>query len=114
MLAGVDRFLRAGGARGAQQRARLRRRSASTSIPTSSCSATSEDRLVLAAPNAADGWMFTCDGSRARRSRNRSIFAGLGGPRRSRQIVLSFKASEVPEVHWQLTRTHIMDYPQKS
>ena len=33
------------------------------------------------------------------------FFAGLGGPRRSRQIVLAFKASEVSEVHWQLTRT---------
>ena len=40
-------------------------------------------------------------------------FAGLGGPRRSRQVVLAFKASDLQEVHWQLTRTHVVDYPHK-
>jgi uncharacterized heparinase superfamily protein len=34
-------------------------------------------------------------------------FAGLGGPRHSRQLVLAFKASDLQEVHWQLTRTHM-------
>jgi uncharacterized heparinase superfamily protein len=41
-------------------------------------------------------------------------FAGLGGPRRSRQIVLAFKASDLSEVHWQLTRTSIAGYPENS
>ncbi len=71
-----------------------------------------EDRLVLSAPNA-DRWVMSCE--ELGPSIEESIyFAGLGGPRRSRQITLSFKASEVQEVHWQLTRTHIMDYPQKA
>ena len=33
------------------------------------------------------------------------FFAGLSGPRKSRQIVLAFKASEVQEVRWRMTRT---------
>ena len=46
----------------------------------------------------------SCPAGRWRREVEESIyFAGLGGPRRSRQIVLSFKASDIPEVHWQLT-----------
>jgi uncharacterized heparinase superfamily protein len=40
--------------------------------------------------------------------------AGLGGPRRSRQIMLAFKASEIAEVHWQLTRTRIAGYPESN
>ena len=35
------------------------------------------------------------------------FFAGLSGPRKTRQIVLSFKASDINEVRWQLTRTRI-------
>lgn len=63
------------------------------------------DRLVLTAPHA-DSWVFTS--TEVQPEVEESIyFAGLGGPRRSRQIVLSFKASEIAEVHWQLTRTRI-------
>lgn len=63
------------------------------------------DRLVLMAPHA-DTWVFTA--TEVVPEVEESIyFAGLGGPRRTRQIVLAFKASEVGEVHWQLTRTTI-------
>ncbi|RWF20837.1 MAG: heparinase, partial [Mesorhizobium sp.] len=63
------------------------------------------DRLTLAAAQG-DSWTFTC--AEVLPQIEESIyFAGLGGPRRSRQIVLAFKASEIAEVHWQLTRTDI-------
>ena len=63
------------------------------------------DRLVLTAPHA-DSWVFTS--TEVQPEVEESIyFAGLGGPRHSRQIVLSFKASETAEVHWQLTRTRV-------
>jgi uncharacterized heparinase superfamily protein len=58
-------------------------------------------RLVLAAPQA-DRWVLSSSvGPRVEES---IFFAGLGGPRRSRQIVLAFSASEAPEVRWQLQR----------
>ena len=69
-------------------------------------------RLMLTA-DQADTWMFTC--TEVSPEVEESIyFAGLGGPRRSRQVVLAFKASEVSEVHWQLTRTVIAGLPEKS
>ncbi|TIX35121.1 MAG: heparinase, partial [Mesorhizobium sp.] len=70
------------------------------------------DRLVLAA-DQGDTWVFTC--TEVVPEVEESIyFAGLGGPRRSRQIVVAFKASELSEVHWQLTRTTIAGYPENS
>ncbi|TIV91772.1 MAG: heparinase, partial [Mesorhizobium sp.] len=70
------------------------------------------DRLTLAATQG-DTWVFTCAevGPQVEES---IYFAGLGGPRRSRQIVLAFKASEIAEVHWQLTRTNIAGYPENN
>ncbi len=62
-----------------------------------------QGRLVLTAPDA-QSWRFTC--AEVAPDVEESIyFAGLGGPRRSRQIVLSFKASEVPELRWLLLRS---------
>ncbi|RUU65852.1 heparinase, partial [Mesorhizobium sp. M7A.T.Ca.TU.009.01.1.2] len=70
------------------------------------------DRLVLAA-DQADTWVFTA--AEVVPEVEESIyFAGLGGPRRSRQIVLAFKASEIAEVHWQLTRTSIAGHPENN
>ncbi|TGT33246.1 heparinase, partial [Mesorhizobium sp. M4B.F.Ca.ET.169.01.1.1] len=70
------------------------------------------DRLTLAAAQG-DSWVFTC--AEVVPEVEESIyFAGLSGPRRSRQIVLAFKASEIAEVHWQLTRTHIAGYPENN
>ncbi|MGB3901478.1 MAG: heparinase II/III family protein [Mesorhizobium sp.] len=63
------------------------------------------ERLVLAA-EAGDHWLFTSP--EVEPEVEESIyFAGLGGPRRSRQIVLHFRAGEMPEVRWQLIRTKI-------
>ncbi|RVC39969.1 heparinase, partial [Mesorhizobium sp. M4A.F.Ca.ET.090.04.2.1] len=70
------------------------------------------DRLVLAA-DQGDTWVFTCAGI-VPEVEESIYFAGLGGPRRSRQIVLAFKASEISEVHWQLTRTTIAGYPENN
>ena len=63
-----------------------------------------EDRLVLTA-NGTDAWAFSA--SVDPMVEDSIFFAGLSGPRKSRQIVLAFKASEVPEVRWELTRTRL-------
>ena len=60
------------------------------------------DRLVLTA-EGAETWVFACEDV-APEVEESIFFAGLGGPRRSRQIVLAFKASELPEVHWRFDR----------
>ncbi|PBC05886.1 heparinase II/III family protein [Mesorhizobium sp. WSM3860] len=69
-----------------------------------------QDRLTLAAAQG-DTWVFTC-AAVAPEIEESIYFAGLGGPRRSRQIVLAFKASEIAEVHWQLTRAALAGYPE--
>jgi uncharacterized heparinase superfamily protein len=61
-----------------------------------------QDRLVLAIPGA-DRWLFSCEELEPTVEES-LFFAGVGGPRRSRQMVLSFKASDHPEVHWRLSR----------
>jgi uncharacterized heparinase superfamily protein len=64
-----------------------------------------QSRLVLTA-RGADTWVFTVTGVEP--SVEESVFfAGLSGPRRSRQIVLAYNASQFPEVRWRLTRTKI-------
>jgi uncharacterized heparinase superfamily protein len=69
----------------------------------------SEERLVLTADNA-DSWAFAC--TEISPEVEESIyFAGLGGPRISRQLVLTFKASEHPQVHWRLMRTRTEGRP---
>ena len=60
-------------------------------------------RLVLLGTET-DTWTFSC--SDLEPVVEESIFfAGLSGPRRSRQIVLHFRVSEMPEVYWRLTCT---------
>ena len=60
------------------------------------------DRLVL---GGARGETWTLETEAIAPEIEESIFfAGLGGPRRSRQIVLSLKASEQPSVAWRLIR----------
>jgi uncharacterized heparinase superfamily protein len=71
-----------------------------------------KDRLVLTAGNA-DSWTFACE-EVAPEVEESIYFAGLGGPRVSRQLVLSFKASELPQVHWRLTRISATGYPQSN
>jgi uncharacterized heparinase superfamily protein len=62
----------------------------------------SDDRLVLTADNA-DSWAFAC-ADPVPEVEESIYFAGLGGPRISRQLVLSFKASEHSQIEWRLTR----------
>ena len=60
-----------------------------------------QGHLVLAA-EGADAWTFSSD---IEPQVEESIyFAGLTGPRRTCQIVLAFKASQIGEVHWQMAR----------
>lgn len=61
-----------------------------------------EDRFVIGAANA-DFWTFNC--AELTPAVEESIFfAGIAGPRRSRQLTLTFKASEIGEVAWSWTR----------
>lgn len=61
-----------------------------------------QERLVLKS-TAGDLWTFSCR-EVAAVVEDSIFFAGIGGPQRSRQIVLSFRASERPEVNWRFTR----------
>jgi len=71
-------------------------------VLVSRSAAAPDRRIVLAAPHG-HRWVLSC--LQVAPELEESIhFAGLSGPRRSRQVVLSFKASEVPEVRWQLSR----------
>lgn len=58
--------------------------------------------LVLAAPES-DCWEFSCEEIEAEVEES-LFFAGVGGPRRGRQLVLSFRASEHPDIHWRFLR----------
>ena len=69
-----------------------------------------EDRLVLTA-NGTDAWVFSA--SVEPMVEDSIFFAGLSGPRKSRQIVLAFKASEVQEVRWEMTRTRLAEQPNR-
>jgi uncharacterized heparinase superfamily protein len=102
VLSGVDRFLRAGGAPVRDNGRDL------VAIrfhihPDVELYHDSRGQLVLSARNA-DRWTFTYNEVKPQVEES-IFFAGLGGPRRSRQIVLAFKASEFGEVRWQMTRT---------
>ncbi len=64
---------------------------------------TAEDDRLLISGRGADIWAFTVEGVEPE-IEDSIFFAALGGPRKTRQIVLSFKASELPELRWQFTR----------
>ncbi|MBL8582435.1 MAG: heparinase II/III family protein [Rhizobiaceae bacterium] len=101
LLAGTDRFFRPGGARiGNDGRDFIALRF--HVHPDVELFRDREDRLVLAGPR---GDVWTLDSGGIEPSVEESIFfAGLGGPRRSRQIVLSAKASEQPSINWRFAR----------
>jgi uncharacterized heparinase superfamily protein len=61
-----------------------------------------QERMVLKGP-AGDLWVFTCSEVGAV-VEDSIFFAGIGGPQKSRQIVLSFRALEIPEASWRFTR----------
>lgn len=103
LLLGTDRFLREGGARplnDGRDHATIRFHL----HPDVELFRDGKGRLVLSAPHA-DHWLFTCR-EVAPQVEESIFFAGVGGPRLSRQIVLAFKASQKPEVRWEFSRTH--------
>jgi uncharacterized heparinase superfamily protein len=61
--------------------------------------------LVLNA-RGADSWAFSVDGVEPAIEES-IFFAGLSGPRRTRQIVLAFAASELGEVAWEFRRIRL-------
>lgn len=61
-----------------------------------------QNHLVLSAPDR-ESWVFTCEEVEPVVEES-LFFAGLGGPRRSRQFVLSFQACDHPQVHWRFVR----------
>ena len=63
----------------------------------------SQERLVLKGSHS-DVWVFTC-GEIKPVVEESIFFANIGGPRQTRQIVLSFRASQTPEVNWRFSRT---------
>jgi uncharacterized heparinase superfamily protein len=111
LLEGVDRFFRAGG-----EAPRNNGRDLVTLRfhvhPETQIYRDGQGRLVLAA-GGADSWAFSCEGAPAEVEES-IFFAGLSGPRRANQIVISFRASEMPEIAWQLTRTRIVEPPSRS
>lgn len=100
ILKGVDRFFAAGG---------VAARNAGRDFVTlrfhlhPERELEAEDDRLLISGRGADTWAFTVDGVQPAVEES-IFFAALGGPRKSHQIVLSFKASELPELRWQFTR----------
>ena len=60
-----------------------------------------QGHLVLTA-DGGDTWLFSA--AIEPQVEESIYFAGLTGPRRTCQIVLAFKASQIGEVHWQMAR----------
>jgi uncharacterized heparinase superfamily protein len=51
-------------------------------------------------------WAFTCSHHEVHAEES-LFFAGIAGPQKTVQIVVTFLAAEVPAVTWQFTRTSI-------
>lgn len=101
MLEGTDRFAGPGGARPAADG----RDEVAVRFhvhPAVGIFRDRQERMVLKGPGG-DLWLFTCREVPAV-VEDSIFFAGIGGPQRSRQIVLSFRAAEVPEVNWRFAR----------
>ena len=101
ILEGADRFFRSGG-KPAPNNGRDNVAIRFHLHPDTELYRDGQDRLVLTARHA-DQWLFTCDDVEPQVEES-IFFAGLGGPRRSRQIVLAFAASGTPEVNWRWTK----------
>ncbi|MCC0037431.1 MAG: heparinase II/III family protein [Brucellaceae bacterium] len=101
ILEGADRFFRSGG-KPAPNNGRDNVVVRFHLHPDTELYRDGQDRLVLTARHA-DQWLFTCDDVEPQVEES-IFFAGLGGPRRSRQIVLAFAASGTPEVNWRWTK----------
>jgi uncharacterized heparinase superfamily protein len=101
VIAGLDRFLRAGGVP-ARNNGRDFVSVRFHVHPDVELYRDAEDRFVLTA-RQGDNWLLSCNEIMPEVEES-IFFAGLAGPRRTRQLVISFKASEISEIHWHLTR----------
>ncbi len=63
------------------------------------------DRFVITG-QGADTWVFTTP-QKDVEAEESLFFAGIAGPQKAMQLVLSFKASEMSEATWRFTRTAI-------
>ncbi len=73
------------------------------------------DRYVLTG-TSADTWVFTSS-LKEIAAEESLFFAGIAGPQKTTQLVMSFKAADMPEVKWRFTRTaigQIAPAPQQS
>ncbi|MFC4623752.1 heparinase II/III family protein [Daeguia caeni] len=68
-----------------------------------------ENGLIVLSAEYDDTWAFSCF-EVAPQLEDSIFFAGFRGPVASKQIVLSFQASELPEVNWQFSRIAIGNY----
>lgn len=104
VLDGTDRFyLKGGGAPAAKNADRIAIRF--HLHPKTQLYLDEVDRLVIAGANG-EGWIFACDGV-VPEVEESVFFAALGGPQKSRQIVLSLAASEISDVQWRFTRADL-------
>ncbi len=68
-----------------------------------------ENGLIVLSADRDDTWVFSCF-EVAPQLEDSIFFAGFRGPVTSTQIVLSFPASDFPEVNWQFSRVALGDY----
>ena len=101
-LEATDRFFRTGGAapkNNGEDRVTVRFHLHPSIHPVRN----GEGHLMLMADND-DSWVFVCD--EVEPVLEESIFfAGVSGPQQTLQIVLAYKASEFPDIHWRFVRT---------
>lgn len=68
-----------------------------------------ENGLIVLSADRDDTWAFSCF-EVAPQLEDSIFFAGFRGPVTTKQIVLSFPASELPEINWQFSRIAIGNY----
>ncbi len=68
-----------------------------------------ENGLIVLSADRDDTWAFSCF-EVAPQLEDSIFFAGFRGPVATRQIVLAFPASELPEVNWQFSRIALGSY----
>jgi uncharacterized heparinase superfamily protein len=68
-----------------------------------------ENGLIVLSADRDDTWVFSCF-EVAPQLEDTIFFAGFRGPVTSKQIVLSFPASELPEINWQFSRVALGSY----
>jgi len=68
-----------------------------------------ENGLIVLSADRDDTWAFSCF-EVAPQLEDSIFFAGFRGPVTSKQIVLAFPASELPEVNWQFSRVALGSY----